>query len=188
MFKYNVNGKYSTKDLKGGYNSNNFSLLNICLDEKGTSVKIQLPNFFKDHCIIAKSKATIAADEWPLSLALWRKLYNSHGKYNPDLNVMYRCQLNFAIFAATSNISWQHLNHPNLLVRSVYRFHVHFNIRLILHELGISLPQEDGFSKVKNSYIQSAYYSICDDYAVDENETWMETGFIQQIMLFLVMK
>ena len=44
---------------------------------------------------------------------------------------------------------------------------------LILHELGISLPRENGFSKVKHSYIQSAYYSIFDDYGVDANETWM---------------
>ena len=82
---------------------------------------------------------------------------------------MYRCQLNFAIFGATSVlcISWQHLNHPNLLVRSVYRFHVYFHIRLVSHELRISLPHEDSFSKVKNSYIQRANYSVCDDYGVD---------------------
>ena len=51
---------------------------------------------------------------------------------------MYRCQLNFAMFCVTSalGISWQHLNHPNLLVRAVYRFHVYFHVRLILHELG----------------------------------------------------
>ena len=88
---------------------------------------------------------------------------------------MYRFQLNFAMFCVTSalGISWQHLNHPNLLVRSVYRFHVYFHIRLILHELGIFLPNEVGFSKVKNAYIKSAYYSICDDYGVDADETWM---------------
>ena len=88
---------------------------------------------------------------------------------------MYRCQLNFAMFAATSilGISWQHLNHLNLLVRAVYKFHVYFHIRLILHELGIFLPDEDGFSKVKNSYIQNAYYSLCDDYSVDPSKTWM---------------
>ena len=88
---------------------------------------------------------------------------------------MYQCQLNFALFAVTSalGISWQHLNHPNLLVRFVYRFHVYFHIRLILHELGISLPHKDGFSKVKNSYIQSTYYSLCDDYGVDPSKTWM---------------
>ena len=88
---------------------------------------------------------------------------------------MYQCQLNFAMFCATSalGISWQHLNHPNLLVRSIYRFYVYFHVRLILHDLGISLPHEDGFGKVKNVYIKSAYYSICDDYGVNPNKTWM---------------
>ena len=67
-FKYNVNAKYSNKDLKCGYNSNNFSLLIIYLDEKGASVKIQLPNIFQGHHIVAKPKSTTAGDEWPLSL------------------------------------------------------------------------------------------------------------------------
>ena len=88
---------------------------------------------------------------------------------------MCRCQLNFALFAVTSalGISWQHFNHSNLLVRSVYSFYVYFHIQLILHNLGILLPHEDGFSKVKNSYIQNAYYSLCGDYGVDPTETWM---------------
>ena len=42
-----------------------------------------------------------------------------------------------------------------------------------MHELGISLPHEDGFSRVKNSCIQSAYYSLCDDCEVEPAETWM---------------
>ena len=41
-------------------------------------------------------------------------------------------------------ISWQQLNHPNLLIYG-YGFHVYFHIRLILHELGISFPHKDGF-------------------------------------------
>ena len=47
IFKYNANAKYSTKDLKSGYNSNNFSLLDVSLDEKETSVKIQRPNIYQ---------------------------------------------------------------------------------------------------------------------------------------------
>ena len=106
------------------------------------------------------------------------EFYNSHSKYKPELDEyfhMYQCQSNFAVFCVTSalGISWQHLNHSNLLVRSVYRFHVYFHVRLILHDLGISLPHEDGFSKVKNAYIKSAYYSICDDYGVNADKTWM---------------
>ena len=177
IFKYNVNAKYSNKDLKGGYSSNYFSLLDVYLDEKGPLVKIQLPNIVKDHHIVAQpTPTTVGYDEWPLSLTLSRKSYNSYGKYKPELNeyfYMYQCHLNFVMFAVTSalGISWQHLNHPNLLVRSVYRFYVYFHIRLILHDLGILLPHEYGFSKVKNSYIQSTYYSLCDDYDVDPTET-----------------
>ena len=117
IFKYNANAKYSTKDLKGGYNSNNLSLL----DRKQTLIKIQLPNVFKDHHIVAQpTPTTVGYDEWPLSLALWRKFYNSHGQYKPELNEyfhLYQCQLNFAMFYVTSalSISWQHLNHPTCL-------------------------------------------------------------------------
>ena len=59
IFKYNANAKYSTKVIKGVYNSNNFSLLDIYLYEKGQSVKIQLPNIFKDHHIVAKTRGRI---------------------------------------------------------------------------------------------------------------------------------
>ena len=79
----------------------------------------------------------------------------------------------FCTVTSALGISWQHLNHPNLFVRAVYRFHVYFHIRLILHELRISLTHEDGFSKIKNAYIKGAYYSSCDDYGVDPTETWM---------------
>ena len=81
IMKYNANAKYSTEDLKSGYNSNSFTLLGVYLDEKGPSLKIQLPNIFKDHHIVAKpSPTTIGYDDWPLSIALWTKFYNSHGK------------------------------------------------------------------------------------------------------------
>ena len=125
---------------------NNFLLLDVYLYER--FVKIQLPNIFKDHHTVSQPRhTTVDYDEWPISLALWRKCYNIHGKYKPELKEyfhMYRCQLNFAMFCVTSalGISWQHLNHPNLLVRSVYRIYVYFHTQLILHEFGISLPHD----------------------------------------------
>ena len=74
IFKYDTNVKYSTKDLKGRYNNINFSLVNVYLDEKGPSVKIQLSSIFKDHQIVAKPSTTsVGCDEWPLSNALWMK-------------------------------------------------------------------------------------------------------------------
>ena len=50
---------------------------------------------------------------------------------------------------------------------------MYLHVRLILNNLDISLPEEDGFSKVKNGYIKSPYYSICDGYGVDADKTWM---------------
>ena len=62
-------------------------------------MKIQLPNIFKDHQIVAKPSPTaVGYDEWPFSNFLWTKCYNSHGKYKPELNEYfhkYQCQLNF---------------------------------------------------------------------------------------------
>ena len=86
IFKYIDNAKNSTKDLKGGYSSNNFPLLDVYLDVKGRSVKIQLPNIFRDHHIAAHPRPATVGYEWPLSLALWRKFYNSHGKYKSELS------------------------------------------------------------------------------------------------------
>ena len=142
-------------------------------------MKTQLLNIFKYYHILEKPRpSTVGYDEWSLSITLWRKLYNSHGKCKPELDEyfhMYRCRLNFAMFCATNalGISSQHLNHPNLLVRSVYRFHVYFHVKLILHDLSISWPYEDGFSKVKNYFIKIAYHIICERYVIILDEIWM---------------
>ena len=72
--------------------------------------------------------------------------------------------------------TWYFLGTPQsskFIVRAVYRFYVDFHVRLILHDLGIPLPHEDGFRKVKNAYIKSAYYSTRDGYGVDAHEIWM---------------
>ena len=65
ILKYNANTKSSTKDLKGGHNSINFSLLDMYLDEKGPFVKIQRLNIFKDDQIVAQTSPTVVGyDEW----------------------------------------------------------------------------------------------------------------------------
>ena len=88
---------------------------------------------------------------------------------------MYQCQLNLALFCATSafDIFWRYLNHPNFLVRSVCRFHAYFHVQIILHNLSISLPHEDDFGRAKNTYIKSAHYSICGEYGVNVDYTWI---------------
>ena len=92
VFKYDNNARYLTKDFRGGYNANNFTLIDVNLSNKRSSVKIYLLNIY----------------------SLWMKFYSSHGDYKPELKKylnMYRCQLNFAMFYATSalGISWNTL-------------------------------------------------------------------------------
>ena len=48
---------------------------------------------------------------------------------------------------------------------------------MILHHVGVLLPLENGFRKVKNFYIASAYCSICDDYGINADETWMNRDY-----------
>ena len=132
IFKYIGNAKYSTKNLEGGYTGKNFLVLKVYLNEKGPSLTIQLLNTFKDHHTVAKSGLTaVGYDEWPLSNALWTKIYNGHSKYRPsEYCQMYLCQLNFAMFQPPSalGISWQFLNQRNVLLCSVYQFHLYIHV------------------------------------------------------------
>ena len=43
--------------------------------------------------------------------------------------------------------------------------------------LGVSLPHEDGFSKVKTYSIKIVYYSIYDDNGVNTDGTWINWGW-----------
>ena len=54
-----------------------------------------------------------------------------------------------------------------------YWFLVHLHVRVILHHLDITLPHKDGFNKLENSYIDSAYYSICDDPGINVGKIWL---------------
>ena len=64
IFKYNASAKFSVKELRSGLNSNKFSLLDVYLHEKGLSVKLHVPNIFKNHHIVTKrTPSTVACDE-----------------------------------------------------------------------------------------------------------------------------
>ena len=72
---------------------------------------------------------------------------------------VYWCQLNFAMFCATSalGISLQHLNHPNFLECMFLNACV-FSCINNTASFAFSLPHADGFS------------NICDDYGVNADE------------------
>ena len=86
---------------------------------------------------------------------------------------LWQSQLNFVVFCAFSacGVSVEHLNAKEPMIRSVYRFHVYYQIRRILNRLEIPLPYENSFNKYNNLYNHETFIKICKEYGVsDENE------------------
>ena len=57
------------------------------------------------------------------------------------------------------------------MIRSIYRFHVYYQIRRILKILEIPLPYENSFNPYNNSYNHEKFIGICSEYAVSNNLT-----------------
>ena len=86
---------------------------------------------------------------------------------------LWQSQLNFTVFCTSSacGISVEHINAKEPMIRSVYRFHVYYQIRRILNRLKIPLPYENSFNKYNNPYSHEKVIEICKEYGVsDENE------------------
>ena len=97
-----------------------------------------------------------SADKWP-----WNASYQSHQKVPLEEALkFYRCQLNFALFASTSalGISLEHLTHYNLLLRSLFRFHLNYHVRRIFKLMGVALPNETRFNKTENLITIQAFH------------------------------
>ena len=79
---------------------------------------------------------------------------------------LWETQLNFAIHCSTSGlgVSTKHLNSKQLLVRSLYRFHVYYQVRRILRRMLVPTPSEDGFNKYNNTYSLEEVRRIGNEY------------------------
>ena len=82
---------------------------------------------------------------------------------------LWQTPLNFAVWCAlsASGVSCAHLNytkHP--IIRSVYRFHIHYHMRQVLKRLQVPLPHETGFNATDNPHTESEFLKICEDYRV----------------------
>ena len=52
------------------------------------------------------------------------------------------------------------------MIRSVYRFHVYYQVRRILKKLQVPLPHETGFKAANNPYTELDFFKICEDYGL----------------------
>lgn len=89
---------------------------------------------------------------------------------------------------SVAGISKQHLNHPNLLARIAYHFHVYFQVRIIKDRLSNLLTYEDGLNKVKNSCIKVRIIAFAMIMMLKQMKYGcMVIGFIKWLMKMAVM-
>ena len=176
-FQYNSNATYSTEDLASSNSTVELVRQKIYLNES-ESVQLKFMDILKDHEIIPdieKNRHSYDGDSWKLSNKVFIALHSQKPKLE-EYFLMYRCQLNFALYCASSALGvslMQHLNHPNMLIRSVHRFHMYYHMRLILYRLKVALPREERYKKTNNPYSKEDYFQVCDEYCVDPLEVWL---------------
>ena len=88
-------------------------------------------------------------------------------------------QLNFAVWCATTGCGVSvkdHLTADNLLLQSLYRFHVYYQTRRMLKEIQASLPQDQAWNATSNSYDRQAYERICSEFGVPPHTDWRVKG------------
>ena len=78
-------------------------------------------------------------------------------------------QINFAVWISTtgSGISKKdHLQHKDPIIRSVFRFHVYYQIRRILNEMQCPLPNDLSFNALNNGLNKNAFERICSEFGI----------------------
>ena len=161
IYKYNPNVSYEPN--QGTYlqqiGSKDLYIQNITVsehDKHSDSFQVKFPNVFTNYPLGAVRVEDQKFKDW------------DHYKFT-----IWQSQLNFAVFCASSacGVSVEHLNAKEPMIRSIYRFHVYYQIRRILKILEIPLPYENSFNQFNNPYNHEKYIHICSEYGVSNDLT-----------------
>ena len=125
-------------------------------DDPQKFFEAKYPNVF-EHYIMPKSYS----DKW---LKAWIRIPMQ----------FWQNQLNFAVWCATTGcgVSVDHLTLDDGFMKSVFRFHVYYQIRRILEEMQVPLPYDETWNAMENSYSRRGYEKICDEFGVSPNSNW----------------
>jgi hypothetical protein len=88
-------------------------------------------------------------------------------------------QLNFAVWCSTAGCgvsAGDHLEAGDALSRSMFAFHLHYQVRRILEEIKAPLPQDHAWSALNNPIDQRAYEKICTEFGLHPNDDWRVKG------------
>ncbi len=156
-FKYNPQKKhYQFSGVYSRKKNINLTGLNIFWNNKGDHFPIKFPDIFEKYIVTISNENDV--DNW---------------KHNPMQ--FWQIQLHFAIWCATSGcgVSFEnHLSAFNGLTKSLFYFHVYYQIRRILEEMEVPLPQDNSWNMTNNNYNKMAYEKICKEFGISTDIPW----------------
>ena len=156
--KYIAGGNYSRHDFK------DLTKQNILVNTKGDHFEALFPDIFEKYRLtITDVKCAHAWSTNPMQF--------------------WQTQLNFAVWCATTGcgVSFRyHISSTNNLMRAVYTFHVYYQIRRILTEIGAPLPQDNAWDACNNPYNRRSYERICNEFGVSSQTDWVQHDIINK--------
>ena len=161
MYSYKSDVKYKNKEYKTPMT--NFSKLKLYYNNDDY-VKIDMIDIFSEYSVMVGDRISLSYDRLV-------RLDHTGATTLKDYFMYHRIQINFALFSSTAalGVSYLHTTKGDNLIKSIYRFHIYYQMRRILHKLDCRIPGDPEFSKYNNIYNENSYYKICDDYGVNKN-------------------
>ena len=162
-FSYNPNAKYQPS---GVYKTKDPDIIKQTIEVKqpsdasGSSFKVKFPDVFDKNML-----------PYVESDALVRSWNNTPMQF-------WQNQLNFAVWCATTGCGVSYEDHlsgdiPGF-AKSMFMFHVYYQIRRIIFELKAPLPTDQSWNAFDNSMDAKAYEKICAEFNVDKNTDWRQ--------------
>ena len=160
-FSYNSNAQYQPS---GVYKTKDLDIINQTIEVKqpsdsGSSFKAKFHEVFDKNVLpYVESDSIIRA---------WN--------YTPMR--FWQNQLNFPVWCAPTGcgMSYDHLSRdiPGF-AKSMFMFHVYYQIGRILFELKAPLPTVQSWNAFDNSFDAKSYEKICAEFNVDKNTGWRQ--------------
>ena len=161
-FSYNPNAKYQPS---GVYKTKDPDIIKQTIEVKqppdsGSSFKVKFPDVFDKNML-----------PYVESDALVRSWNNAPMRF-------WQNQLNFTVWCATTGCGVSYEDHlsgdiPGF-AKSMFMFHVYYQIRRIIFELKAPLPTDQSWNAFDNSMDAKAYEKICAEFNVDKNTDWRQ--------------
>ena len=161
-FSYNPNAKYQPS---GVYKTKDPDIIKQTIEVKqpsdsGSSFKVKFPDVF-DKNMLPYVESDALVHSW---------------NYTPMR--FWQNQLNFAVWCATTGCGVSYEDHPSGNIpgfaKSMFMFHVYYQIRRIIFELKAPLPTDQSWNAFDNSMDAKAFEKIWAEFNVDKNTDWRQ--------------